>query len=552
MKSPILFCAVVLTLSLGALNAVYAGSATWSPNPVSGDWNTAANWIPNTVPNGPNDVATFSTSDITVVTVSTSVEVNSVVFDSGASPFTINPNSHLITISGVGVVNNSGITQNFVINLPSFAGFVYFKGSATSGDLVQYMMSGTDPNSSGFDFFDNTTAATSTFVMDGGDSPGMQTGQLTFWDTSSAENATIILNGGSSGAFGGTCIFNANATASHARIFANGATISGGSGGFVLFQDPTATADHAVITLGGSDVGGAGGISFQFSATAANATLIAEAGQASGGGIDFFQCCATGGTAKVKLFGNGSLIDFIDSSPVEIGSLEGDGAVSLGILTGANLAVGSNNLSTIFSGLIGEHSRATRSSLTKIGTGMLELSGANTYTGGTIVSVGGLVIDNMIGSGTGTGPVQVNGGILAGSGIIAGRVTVGTGSGAGGFLTPGMGKSTATTLTIQSALTFKSDSTYTCRLNTKKTKADQLIADGVTIESGAQFAFKVTGDQQLRIGKSATVISNTAATPIGGTFANLPDGSIITVGSNTFQADYEGGDGNDLTLTVVQ
>ena len=25
----------------------------------------------------------------------------------------------------------------------------------------------------------------------------------------------------------------------------------------------------------------------------------------------------------------------------------------------------------------------------------------------------------------------------------------------------------------------------------------------------------------------------------------------LTVGSNTFQANYEGGDGNDLTLTVV-
>jgi hypothetical protein len=46
-------------------------------------------------------------------------------------------------------------------------------------------------------------------------------------------------------------------------------------------------------------------------------------------------------------------------------------------------------------------------------------------------------------------------------------------------------------------------------------------------------------------------MSNTAATQINGTFANLPDGSTFTVGNNTFQASYEGGDGNDLTLTVV-
>ena len=74
---------------------------------------------------------------------------------------------------------------------------------------------------------------------------------------------------------------------------------------------------------------------------------------------------------------------------------------------------------------------------------------------------------------------------------------------------------------------------------------------GVTIESGAQFEFKVTGNKELRVGKSATVISNTSATPISGTFANLPDGSSFTVGPNTFQASYSGGDGNDFTLTVV-
>ena len=233
-----------------------------------------------------------------------------------------------------------------------------------------------------------------------------------------------------------------------------------------------------------------------------------------------------------------------DVHRLTVGSIEGDGVVSLGRNI---LEVGSNNLSTLFAGVIG----GNLGSLTKVGVGILKLTGANTYTGGTIVTAGGLVIKNTTGSGTGTGAVQINRGILAGSGTIAGPVNVGIGSGTGAFLTPGMGASTATTLTIQSAVTFKADGTYTCRLNTKKTKADQLIANGVTIESGAQFAFKVTGDEQLRVGKSCMVISNTAATPISGTFANLPDGSTFTIGPNTFQASYEGGDGNDLTLTVV-
>lgn len=44
---------------------------------------------------------------------------------------------------------------------------------------------------------------------------------------------------------------------------------------------------------------------------------------------------------------------------------------------------------------------------------------------------------------------------------------------------------------------------------------------------------------------------NTAVTPSSGSFSNLPDGAIINVSGNNFQASYEGGDGNDLTLTVV-
>jgi hypothetical protein len=56
----------------------------------------------------------------------------------------------------------------------------------------------------------------------------------------------------------------------------------------------------------------------------------------------------------------------------------------------------------------------------------------------------------------------------------------------------------------------------------------------------------------LPVGTVLTVISNTAATPIAGTFTNLPDGSTFGDHRNTFQASYTGGDGNDLTLIVVQ
>ena len=77
------------------------------------------------------------------------------------------------------------------------------------------------------------------------------------------------------------------------------------------------------------------------------------------------------------------------------------------------------------------------------------------------------------------------------------------------------------------------------------------MANGVTINSGALFSFIGLGSGTLTVGTVFTAISNASAAPISGTFANLADGATITVGSNTFQANYEGGDGNDLTLTVV-
>jgi len=62
--------------------------------------------------------------------------------------------------------------------------------------------------------------------------------------------------------------------------------------------------------------------------------------------------------------------------------------------------------------------------LTKTGGGVLELSGANIYTGLTTISAGTLLVTNTTGSGTGTGAVSVAAGAtLGGSGIITGLVT---------------------------------------------------------------------------------------------------------------------------------
>ena len=74
---------------------------------------------------------------------------------------------------------------------------------------------------------------------------------------------------------------------------------------------------------------------------------------------------------------------------------------------------------------------------------------------------------------------------------------------------------------------------------------------GVNIQSGAQFDFQPVANKRLTLGSVFSAINNTSASAIAGTFANLPDGSTFAAGRNNYQVSYEGGDGNDLTLTVV-
>jgi autotransporter-associated beta strand protein len=288
--------------------------------------------------------------------------------------------------------------------------------------------------------------------------------------------------------------------------------------------------------------------------------LIANAGTGGGGGGGiFFQDQSSGGTSQVEVFGNrdfgSGYLDIIGvSGSLTIGSLEGTGLVFLGA---NNLTVGSNNLSRFFSGVIqdGYGPGTLGGSLSKIGSGTLTLSHANTYTGGTTINKGVLVVKNVKGSATGPGAVQVNLGTLRGIGKIDGAVTVGTGSSSGvilvagdsaspGILSPGI-------LTINNALTFQTLSTYKCVLDRTAGKASQVIALGVIINSGATFAFVDRGIGTLPIGTVFAVIKNTSASPIAGTFSNRPNGSIFTSNGNKFKVNYTGGTGNDLTLKVV-
>jgi len=442
------------------------------------------------------DTATFAFSNITtVLTGSGLTEVNGIVFNAGASVFTINATEGLtLIISGVGITNNSAIMQNFVAATfspgPAF-GTIAFTNSATAGSLTMFSNHGatlvSSPHGGRTQFFDTSTAGTGTFINGSGTALGSAGGHTDFFDRSTAGSGTFTNVGG------------------------------------VNFSLPAYT-------------------SFHDSSTAGNGTFINNAGRL--GVLTVFLGNSDGGTARIEIFGTGKL-DISSHNPpgVTTGSIEGSGLVYLGA---NNLTVGSNNLNTTFSGVIQDGG-----SLGKIGTGTLTLSNASGYTGGTTITKGTLLVANIFNSGTGTGAVQVNKGTLGGTGIITGAVTVGTGTTSGAILLAGNSATSPGTLTVNNTLTFNSLSTYKCVLNRSTVQASKATALGVTINSNVPFTFVDTGTGTLTTGTVFTVIDNTSANPIFGTFSNLSDGSVFTSNGNNFQASYTGGTGNDLTLTVV-
>ncbi len=185
------------------------------------------------------------------------------------------------------------------------------------------------------------------------------------------------------------------------------------------------SAENANFTINGGTPGSAfgGDLLFDQESDVGNAICVINGGTDGGpGGVLELTSSCTGGTARIELFGNGTLeMGSHDAPGVSVGSIEGDGLVFLGA---NNLTTGTNGLSTTFSGVIQDagFSVGTGGSLTKVGTGSLTLSGANTHTGGTILNAGTLVVAHQSGSGMGTlalsGPNTYTGGTTIAAGTL--------------------------------------------------------------------------------------------------------------------------------------
>ena len=216
----------------------------------------------------------------------------------------------------------------------------------------------------------------------------------------------------------------------------------------------------------------------------------------------------------------------------DAGSLTLGGALALNSY--ALSVTGAGN--TIFGGAVS----GSGSALTKGGAGTLTLSGANTYTGATAVNGGYLQVNGSLSSSSAV--TVASGATLEGDGTIGGTATV------NGSLTPG-GPVVLTTGALSFGTTgYYDDALYVTSSGTGYGQTVETSASGVNLSNSP--------DLNLRLGFTPaagaqfTIIKQTGGGSVTGNFNGLPQGSIITVGSQSFQISYVGGSGHDIVLTA--
>jgi len=153
---------------------------------------------------------------------------------------------------------------------------------------------------------------------------------------------------------------------------------------------------------------------------------------------DYAMSNVISGTGSLTQAGSGTLTlagvnTYSGETTINAGTLQigNGGAIGSGDVADNTALIFNNAASNLVSGDI-----SGGGSLIVLGGGLVELTGNNSYGGGSAISNGTLLVNNTLGSGTGSGAVTVfNGGTLAGGGAIAGPVSVRS----GGVFSPGDG-----------------------------------------------------------------------------------------------------------------
>jgi fibronectin-binding autotransporter adhesin len=288
--------------------------------------------------------------------------------------------------------------------------------------------------------------------------------------------------------YSGSITLGSNTTiGSESVLNLSGATLTGSGFNLTLTGGGTGTVSGAIGTGAGTlTKAGAGTWTLSGANTFTGSTTISSGTLALGVGGSLAH------SSGVSLGSNTAIFD-ITAGDQTIQSLSGVGFTTSHVELGIHkLTVGTGNTSTTFDGII---EGPGGGSLTKVGTGVLTLSGANSYTGGTTINAGKVSVASVPTS-LGAGTITLGGGELlttgassasntgtlnAGANVIAAAAaTTATYSGiigGSGSVTLGEGANTGTVI-------FTADDNYVGTTTIAASTTAQFGATGTTGTAG--------------------------------------------------------------------
>ena len=376
-----------LFFSLCAANVASATDETWNGN-TDANWGTAANWSTAT-PVAGDDLffgAAGSSGTILNNDITAGTSFLGITFNSGSSAYTLGGNS--IVLTG-GITNSSSSDQTINLNMANSANITVHGGSAnmTLGGAI----TGTGAlTNTGSGVLSLTNANGNTF-----------SGGLTI------NTGTVYVGAGSSG--------NSSLGIGDVTVNAGGTLIATNGDGLGYNPSGGRNTPKNIYINGGtvttlSGAGGAGGATY-------GVTMAAN--------LFFTGGMLTNDPANTKspnYTWNGSNITAFASSTTAIigaGQLKFNNKGNTGGLITFNIASGTtpSGIDMLVSSVIINSGNAP---ILKIGAGLLELSGANAWTGALTNSAGTLLVSGSLAS---SSKLNIGPAVLCGTGTINGGVT---------------------------------------------------------------------------------------------------------------------------------
>lgn len=395
---PLTMPAIALGLLLSPLSAL-AVDGTWA-GVSGGDWSDPANWSGGTAyADGIDAVATFSASGTQPINLDTDISVGSLAFSTGTYTIASGNGSVLTLATSTTVAPTITGTATISAVIDGTQGFTY-----TSGNRKLTL--------SGANIYTGVTTLTN-------------------------GNLTVTSNDalGASGEGNGTIVSQASGQYPQFHI-ANNVTLA---------EDITLRMNWYNVANNGSVVGG--NLVYNDSGdNVINGTITLDRYVGSNANVVHLMGIQTG-TGSLTL--NGDI-----SGSASGGQASGTYADPTRLQFRTTTAAAYLNVNgNISDGTVGTGGLSVYTSDNS--SGIVRLTGANTYSGSTVHQTGTLLINNTAGSGTGTGSVSVaTGAIFGGNGIIKPTGTNGVVFASGSVVAPGDLTEAGSSIAAGEALTF--------------------------------------------------------------------------------------------------